>query len=121
MPRLAFWEACFIYELLGPLLLGPPAIASAAHGPRAGPAHIQTHTIRISPVPKKKKISPNTCPWSKSLLAEAGKLKLTEDDPELRRSIRRKDLVKDYKNPFCADKDCIILHVNLSPQPSHPL
>ena len=46
----------------------------------------------VQSLKKKKKISPNTCPWSKSLLAEAGKLKLTEDDPELRRSIRRKDL-----------------------------
>jgi hypothetical protein len=63
--------------------------------------HTYRHTQLRSHQSLKKKISPNTCPWSKSLLAEAGKLKLTEDDPELRRSIRRKDLVKDYKNPFC--------------------
>lgn len=35
-------------------------------------------------------VSPSTGPWAASLLAKAGKLKVVEDDPKLRRSSRQK-------------------------------
>lgn len=38
-----------------------------------------------------REISPSNGPWAKSLLINAGKLKLSEDDPALRRSVRRKE------------------------------
>ncbi|CAN6351117.1 unnamed protein product [Urochloa humidicola] len=52
-------------------------------------------------------VSPSTGPWSKALLAEAGKLRLSEDDPLLRRSCRMKTLNKGYKNSGCKDKQCL--------------
>jgi len=54
----------------------------------------------------------NVGPWSKAVLAKAGKLKLNADDPELRRSLRRKNLNKGYKDPCCSDKSCIACFVN---------
>lgn len=41
-----------------------------------------------------EKVSPSSGPWSAALLSKARKLKLTEDDPSLRRSTRQKDLKK---------------------------
>ncbi|CAN6305666.1 unnamed protein product [Urochloa humidicola] len=53
------------------------------------------------------KVSPSIGPWSKALLAEAGKLKLSEDDPELRRSCRKKEQNKGFRHKTCQDKKCI--------------
>jgi len=50
-------------------------------------------------------------PWSKDVLAQSGKLKLTADDPGLRRSARRKNINKGYKDPSCLEKDCVACSV----------
>ena len=49
----------------------------------------------------------NLGPWSKAVLAQYEKLKLTRDDPNLRRSARRKNINKGYKDPTYSEKDCI--------------
>lgn len=54
-----------------------------------------------------KNISPSTGPWSKALLAKAGKLQLSEDDPSIRRSCRQKLQKKGFKNCTCTDRSCI--------------
>lgn len=46
-------------------------------------------------------VSPSTRPWAKSLLTRAGKLKISEDDPSLRRSSRQKALNKGFKHSRC--------------------
>ncbi|KAG2539614.1 hypothetical protein PVAP13_9NG466914 [Panicum virgatum] len=50
-------------------------------------------------------------PWSKAILAQTGKLKLIADDPGLRRSARRKNINKGYKDPSCLEKDCVACSV----------
>jgi hypothetical protein len=40
----------------------------------------------------------------KNVLAQAGKLKISEDDPDLKRSARRKEKSRGFKNSSCADK-----------------
>lgn len=52
-------------------------------------------------------VSPSTGPWSKVLLSKAGKLKLSDDDPELRRSYRMKEQNKGFKGKSCADRKYI--------------
>ncbi|CAN6288491.1 unnamed protein product [Urochloa humidicola] len=52
-------------------------------------------------------ISPSNGPWSMALLTQAGKLKVFEDDPSLRRSCRQKDLKKGFRKTQCADSRCI--------------
>ncbi|CAN6278653.1 unnamed protein product [Urochloa humidicola] len=52
-------------------------------------------------------ISPSNGPWSMALLTQAGKLKVSEDDPSLRRSCRQKDLKKGFRHTQCADSKCI--------------
>ena len=47
----------------------------------------------------------------KLFLAQSGKLKLTADDPGLRRSARRKNINKGYKDPSCSEKDCVACSV----------
>nr|CAB3456454.1 unnamed protein product [Digitaria exilis] len=52
-------------------------------------------------------VSPSTGPWAAALLAKAGKLKLSEEDPALRRSIRQKGQKKGYRHKSCLDKHCV--------------
>lgn len=52
-------------------------------------------------------VSPSSRPWSAALLAKTGKLKLTEDDPSLRRSLRHKVQKKGFKHRTCQDRHCI--------------
>ncbi|KAF8720685.1 hypothetical protein HU200_023587 [Digitaria exilis] len=58
-------------------------------------------------------VSPSTGPWARSLLIKAGKLKVSEDDPALRRSCRQKSHKQGFKGKRCQDKQCIACH-------SHP-
>lgn len=53
------------------------------------------------------KVSPSSGPWSASLLKQAGKLKITEEDPSLRRSCRMKAQNKGFKGNTCNDRKCI--------------
>lgn len=52
-------------------------------------------------------ISPSTGPWSRALLAKAGKIHISEDDPGLRRSCRQKQYKRGYKDMACKDKLCL--------------
>ncbi|KAF8690609.1 hypothetical protein HU200_040979 [Digitaria exilis] len=54
-----------------------------------------------------KNVSPSTGPWSKSLLISAGKLKLSEEDPSIRRSCRQRKHNKGFKGVTYKDKSCI--------------
>lgn len=64
------------------------------------------------------KVSPSTGPWAKSLLRKARKLKITEDDPSIRRSARQRDQNKGFKHKSCQDRHCLICEApppNISP------
>jgi hypothetical protein len=50
-------------------------------------------------------VSPSTGPWSKELLAQAGKLK--EKDNASRRTIRMQNQKKGFRKSTCPDKNCI--------------
>lgn len=50
-------------------------------------------------------VSPSTGPWSVALLRKAGKMKVAEDDPQLRRSCRMKE--QNLRATFCMDLRCI--------------
>lgn len=63
------------------------------------------------------KLSPSSSPWAVTLLAKAGKLQLSEDDPTLRRSSRQKALRKGFKHMTCNDRHCVACEA--SPQPFH--
>lgn len=52
-------------------------------------------------------ISPSKGPWSVELLQKAGKLKISEADPGLRRSGRVQANNKGFKGKSCADNNCI--------------
>ncbi|KAF8654909.1 hypothetical protein HU200_061338 [Digitaria exilis] len=54
-----------------------------------------------------KEVEPSTGPWSTKLLQHAGKLKLFEDDPTLRRSCRKIADKKGCKGLSCADRKYI--------------
>ncbi|CAO2163422.1 unnamed protein product [Urochloa humidicola] len=69
------------------------------------PDHTTTLTD-TEPAARSRQISPSTGPWFVALLAEAGKLKLSEEDPALRRSCRKKAQNKGYKGA-CQDRKCL--------------
>ncbi|KAF8666463.1 hypothetical protein HU200_053573 [Digitaria exilis] len=54
-----------------------------------------------------EEVSPTTGPWVASLLAKADKLKLVNEDPSLRRSIRQKGQKNGFRHKVCLDKECI--------------
>ncbi|KAF8690825.1 hypothetical protein HU200_041221 [Digitaria exilis] len=51
-------------------------------------------------------VSPSTGPWAAALLAKASKLKLTYNDPTLKRSARQNDPKKGFRHNTCPDKHC---------------
>ncbi|CAN6338219.1 unnamed protein product [Urochloa humidicola] len=80
-----------------------PSTLSLPHSP-----HVEALDSAPSPTfGTPSRVSPSTGPWSKALLVEAGKLKLSEDDPLLRRSCRMKTLNRGYKNAGCKDRQCL--------------
>ncbi|OEL23309.1 hypothetical protein BAE44_0015672, partial [Dichanthelium oligosanthes] len=64
-------------------------------------------TPSITSLKSSPTVSPSRGPWSKALLAQDGKLKITEKDAELRRSSRMKKINRCFKNASCLDKSYI--------------
>ncbi|RLN35441.1 hypothetical protein C2845_PM03G28490 [Panicum miliaceum] len=61
--------------------------------------------LQATAVPSSKSLQVQV-PGLRSSFAQAGKLKVSEEDPDLR-SARRKEKTRGFKNPSCADKGCI--------------
>ncbi|CAN6251807.1 unnamed protein product [Urochloa humidicola] len=80
-----------------------PTPVTPEHTPLPGQA---TSPTGSESQPQERLISPSTGPWSMALLAEAGKLKLCEDDPNLRRSCRKRAQLNGFKGS-CLDRKCI--------------
>ncbi|KAF8765330.1 hypothetical protein HU200_008706 [Digitaria exilis] len=66
----------------------------------------QVHGNDIGSCETPQNVSPSTRPWSKDLLTKAGKPKISENDPSLRRSCRQKGQNKGFKGTVCKDKQC---------------
>lgn len=81
----------------------PPQIPSPAS---PGTPTSSSHSVLYADT-HLSKVSPSTGPWSKALLAKAGKLQLFDEDSRLRRSCRQKIQKKGFKNTTCSDKYCI--------------
>ncbi|CAN6362888.1 unnamed protein product [Urochloa humidicola] len=54
-----------------------------------------------------QKVSSSIGPWSKALLAEVSKVKVSKEDPELLCSYRKEAQNIGYKNPTCQDRKCL--------------
>lgn len=83
-------------------------LAEASHSEHSS-SPVTAHASPISDAEVDlSKVSPSSGLWAKSFLAKAGKLKITEDNPCLRRSDRQKMSNNGFKQKTCQDGHCVM-------------